>query len=89
MQSKSKAAANSAKTARSEEKGAECVEKKTCRKTESAMTKNNHNIQHSVQFSSVYLFSGVRLLVTPQTAACQAGLLVHRQLLEFTQTQLY
>ena len=53
------------------------------------MTKNNLNIQHLVQFSSVHLLSCVRLLVTPRTVAHQPGLPVHHQLLEFTQTHLY
>ena len=41
------------------------------------------------QFSSVQLLSCVRLFATPWTAACQAGLPVHYQLPEFTQTHVH
>ena len=40
------------------------------------------------KFSSVQLLSRVRLFATPWIAACQ-GLLVHHQLLEFTQTHVH
>ena len=43
----------------------------------------------SVQFSSVQLLSHVQLFVTVSMDCSIPGLLVHRQLLEFTQTQVH